>query len=73
MSDDTPKKSVEELADQAIEQVLGSGQSVSIDGVTVSKASLRDAIYVRNQERQEAARRSGMRPLFRGINMSGVQ
>ena len=67
------QKNVEELADQAIEQVLNSGQSVSIDGMAVSKANLRDAVYIRDKERQQAAIRSGARPLFRGINLSGVQ
>ena len=66
-------KTIQEQAQESVESTLASGQSVSVDGMSVSKASLKDAHSIMVHEDDRQARRSGRRPLFRGLNISGVR
>jgi hypothetical protein len=56
----------------AIEGVQESGQTFTVDGVTYSRANLSALIELRDRLKAEASRSGGSRPLFRGINMSGM-
>jgi hypothetical protein len=60
-------------AAQSVEATLEGGQSVSQGDMQVSKASLKDAHAIMVHEDVRTAGRTGRRPLFRGINMSGVR
>jgi len=51
----------------AIEGILASGQSVTVDGMSYSKASLPALMQMRVTLKAEAARAS--RPTFRRVNM----
>lgn len=59
-------------AAESIESTLEGGESVSQGEMSVRKASIRDAHAVMVYEEERSSRRSGRRPLFRGINLSGV-
>jgi hypothetical protein len=65
--------SIRTKAKESIESTLEGGQSISQGDMSVSKASLRDAHAVLVEEDTRRAARSGRRPMFRGINMSGVR
>ena len=56
--------------DAAIESILSGGQSVSIDGINYSKASLSSLHALRDKLIAEGSRST--RPLFRGMNFSGM-
>ncbi len=67
------EKDIRTKAQESVEATLEGGQSVSQGDMSVSKASLKSAHDIMVEEDDRAARRSGRRPLFRGINISGVQ
>jgi hypothetical protein len=60
-------------AEASVNAVLDGGQSVTQGDMSVSKAALRDAHAILKDEQDRTAQRSGRRPLFRGINLSGVE
>jgi hypothetical protein len=66
------EKTIQEQAADAVEDVLDSGESVTAGAISVRKASLKDAYAVMTAEDDRQSRRNGRRPLFRGINLSGV-
>lgn len=68
MSDTTLKTK----AQTAIERTLDGGQSITQGDMQVSQASLASAHAVLVHEEQRLAKKSGRRPLFRGINLSGM-
>jgi len=63
--------SVEQI-DAAITAVLTTGQSVSVDGMTYSKANLASLWDLRRQVAGDTSRSGGRRPIFRSFNMSGA-
>lgn len=66
-------KSIQDHAEDSIGETLSSGQSVSQGDMSVNRAPLRDALNILREEENRAARKKGRRPLFRGINMGGIQ
>jgi len=52
--------------------VLDVGQTMSDGTMSASLANLRDAHAVLTDEQNKTARKSGRRPLFRALNLSGV-
>lgn len=69
MADET----IAEIAQASVEKTLTSGQSFTVDGMSKSRAALRDAHFVLTEEEKRTATRAGRRPLFRGLNLSGVE
>jgi hypothetical protein len=64
---------IAEKAQASVETTLSGGQSATVDGMSQTQASLRDAHAIMVSEEQRLAGKSGRRPLFRGINLSGVE
>jgi len=63
----------ETAADAALTDALANGQTANIgDGLNISKVPARDAYEILRQEQERRARVGGRRPLFRGINLSGM-
>lgn len=59
--------------DTAIKQILSGGQSVTLDGVSVSRANLSQLEQMRARLQSEEARgTNGARPTFRAFNFNGV-
>jgi hypothetical protein len=56
----------------AIEAILTTGQSVSIDGVSYSQANLSSLIAMRDTMEMTENRTGGNRPVFRGFNFTGA-
>lgn len=56
----------------AINTILSSGQSVSVDGLSYTKANIDLLIKLRDKIKEETLRSGGTRPLFRGVNISGM-
>lgn len=74
MSESDPKKNtIERQAERAILEALDGGQSATIDGLSVSRVPLRDAMAVADRARKLEDMQAGRRPLFRGISLSGVR
>ena len=71
-SEETTESAIETAAAAAVESVLTGGQSVTQGDMSVSKASLRDAHAVLMHEEQRQSRKTGRRPLFRGMNLGGI-
>jgi hypothetical protein len=67
-----PESDLETKAKDAIESILEGGQSVTQGDLQVSKASLAATHAILVHEEQRQASKSGRRPLFRGINISGI-
>jgi len=63
---------IQDKAESAVNKVLDVGQTMSDGTMSASLANLRDAHAVLTDEQNRAARKRGRRPLFRGINLSGV-
>jgi hypothetical protein len=61
-----------EKIDAAIDAVLESGQTVTVDGMTFSKANLNALWSLRRQVAGDASRSGGNRPVFRSFNLSGA-
>jgi hypothetical protein len=59
-------------AKESVEQTLQSGERVQQGDMSVSRVPLRDAHSILEREDDRQARRKGRRPLFRGLNLSGV-
>jgi hypothetical protein len=51
---------------------LTGGQEKSIGDVSIRRVDAMDAYEIMERERSHAARRSGKRPLFRGVNLGGL-
>jgi len=64
---------IKDIAQGSVEDTLANGQSVSVENMSKSNASLREAHAIMVHEDDRAARKTGRRPLFRGINLSGVR
>lgn len=64
------QQTIEETALEAAASVMRHGQSVTVDGMNVNQAALRDAYYILQQERKLKEARG--RSLFRTINVSGI-
>lgn len=64
---------IRDKANTAIESTLDSGQSIAQGDMQVSKANLRDAYQVLKDQEDRNAQKAGRRPLFRNINMNGMQ
>jgi len=58
--------------DAAITSIQDNGQSFTLDGVTYNAATLSTLYQYRDKLKDEAARASGARPLFRAVNLSGM-
>lgn len=56
--------------DAAINEIMTTGQSVSVDGVQYSKASLQSLIQLR--DRILAGNAKASRPTIRAMNFSGM-
>jgi hypothetical protein len=67
------EETIAEIAAEAVEATLGEGQSVAMDGMSKTRANLRDAYEVMTAEASRTAARTGRRPLFRSINLSVVE
>ena len=65
-------ENIKTKAEASIESILDGGQSITQGDMQVSRASLRDAHAIVKEEEDRLARTSGRRPLFRGINISGI-
>lgn len=74
MSEESSTPSATETAaDSALTDALANGQAANIgDGLNIQKVPARDAYDILRQEQERRARSAGRRPLFRGINMSGM-
>ena len=68
-----PDETIKEKAEASVEAVLDEGQSVTQGDMSVSRANLRDAHAILTMEDDRTARRTGRRPLFRNIDISGVR
>lgn len=66
------EEDIKQKADQSIQDSLESGASVSQGDMSVSRVSIKDALEIKNQAEDLAARKAGRRPLFRSFNLSGV-
>jgi len=59
--------------DLAIEEILTSGQSHSLDGTSLSKASIGELRQLRESiQSTETKKTGGQRPVFRSFNMRGA-
>lgn len=73
MTEEVEPSATETAAQDAMTDALANGQSANIgDGVNVQKVPAREAYDILQQERDRQARLTGRRPLFRGINLSGM-
>ncbi len=61
-----------EQIDTAIDKILTTGQSASVDGVNYTAASLSTLWAMRKRAVADQSRSSGKRPVFRSFNMSGA-
>ena len=61
-----------DFAEDALISVLTSGQEKSIGDVSIRNVDAMDAWEIMDKERSNAARRSGKRPYFRGINLGNL-
>lgn len=64
---------IKTAAEAAVESILSGGQQVSQGDMSVSQAPLSAVKSLLDHEEDKAARKAGLRPLFRNINLSGVQ
>jgi len=60
------------VVETAIESILTTGQSVTVDGVSYSQANLSSLIAIRETMEQTENRTGGNRPVFRGFNFTGA-
>ena len=65
-------KQIKAAAEAAAEQILKGGQSVSQGDMSVAQAPLPAIKAIIDHEEDKAARKTGLRPLFRNINIGGV-
>ena len=63
---------IKAAAEAAAEQILKGGQSVSQGDMSVSQAPLSAVKAILDHEEDKAARKAGLRPLFRNIDIGGV-
>lgn len=56
----------------AISAIHTGGQSVTVDGLTYTQASLSQLVELRKQLLDESDRSDGTRPVFRGFKMNGM-
>jgi len=63
---------IKSAAEAAAEQILKGGQSVSQGDMSVSQAPLSAVKAILDHEEGKAARKAGLRPLFRNIDIGGV-
>jgi hypothetical protein len=63
---------LEETAKSALTDILNGGESRSHDGGSIKSASIDKINDIRNEQTSKIARQAGVRPLFRGINLSGM-
>lgn len=63
---------IKAAAEAAAEQILKGGQSVSQGDMSVAQAPLSAIKAIIDHEEDKAARNTGLRPLFRNINLGGV-
>ena len=70
MSD--PTEDIETIAETAVKDILEGGTSRSHDGGSIRSAPLKDINDISNDHINKKARRSGARPLFRGLDLSGM-
>ena len=66
------KEPIKEAAEAAAAQILQGGQSASPVDMSVPQAPLAAVKAIIDQEEDKAARKAGLRPLFRNINLGGV-
>ena len=69
MADET----IKEIAEQSVKDTLEAGQSIQQGDMNTSRASLKDAHAVAIDEEGRSARKTGRRPLFRNLNISGME
>jgi hypothetical protein len=60
------------IAEDAVKDVLEGGTSRSHDGGSVRSAPIDKINDIANDQVNKKARRNGQRPLFRGIDLSGL-
>lgn len=56
----------------AISAIQSGSQAVTVDGFSYTKANLDALLKLRKQIQEETARSDGSRPVFRGVNLSGM-
>jgi hypothetical protein len=61
-----------DFAEAALAAALIGGQEKSIGDVLIRRVDAMDAYEIMERERSHAARRSGKRPLFRGVNLGNL-
>ena len=66
------KEPIKEAAEAAAAQILQGGQSVSQGDMSVAQAPLSAIKAIIDHEEDKAARKAGLRPLFRNINLGGI-
>jgi len=66
------KEPIKAAAEAAAEQILKGGQSVSQGDMSVAQAPLSAIKAILDHEEGKAARKAGLRPLFRNIDIGGV-
>lgn len=59
-------------AKASVAATLAQGQSSTIGDMSITNANLRDAQSIIAEEENKTARKSGRRPLFRSLDLSGV-
>jgi len=69
MADETD---IEKIAEAAVKDVLEGGTSRSHDGGSIRSAPIDKINDIANDHTNKKARRNGQRPLFRGIDLSGM-
>jgi hypothetical protein len=72
MAEEPVTETTQEKAAAAVDSALAEGQSASQGDISHSKTPASSAYSILQQERERAAAVSGRRPLFRGINLSGM-
>jgi hypothetical protein len=68
-----PDDTTADKAQASLDAALSQGVSISEGNLSVTRASVRDALAVLDREEDKTATRAGRRPLFRGFNLSGMQ
>jgi len=72
VNNDTMSETIEKKAKESINEAFESGQSVSVEGMSRSAVSVKDAHQILVHEESRTAAKTGRRPLFRGINLGGA-
>jgi hypothetical protein len=61
-----------DVVDTAINEILESGQSFTLDGVTYNRANVQSLIDLRETAANSEGRTGGTRPTMRAVNFGGM-